>query len=102
MRMNVYSIFDSAAAVYMRPFFMPSDSAAVRAFSDISCDAEHEVGKHPEDYSVHRIGYFDDQKGALVGEQPECLATALELVAKSRNVDRDRLQEMDMKVGGTA
>ena len=55
MRLNVYTIFDSASSAYMRPFFMSSDGQALRSFTDISQDAEHEVGKHPEDYSLFRI-----------------------------------------------
>ena len=55
MRLNVYTIFDSAAGAYMRPFFMQSDGQALRSFTDIATDKDHEIGKHPEDYSLYRI-----------------------------------------------
>lgn len=102
MKLNVYSIFDTAAGTYMRPFFLQSDGQATRAFTDIATDADHEIGKHPEDYSLHRIGIFDDQKGKLIHEDKECLATGLEVVALTRNVNRDNVEELDFKVGGTA
>ncbi len=95
MRMNVYTIFDTASAAYMRPFFQQSDGQAVRSFSDICLDAEHPVGQHPEDYSLCRIGMYDDAKGKLYPEDSEVLATGLELVAASRNVRRDNLDEFD-------
>lgn len=84
MRLNVYTIFDSASQAYMRPFFMQSDGQALRSFTDIAQDAEHEIGKHPEDYSLYRIGTYDDQKGVLHAEDKSCLATAEEVVAASR------------------
>lgn len=100
MKMNVYTIFDMASGSYMRPFFMVSDGQAVRAFTDIATDADHEIGKHPEDYSLYRIGIFDDNKGTLHPEDKECLCTAQEVVASSRNVKRDNLEVISP--GGTA
>ena len=102
MRLNVYSVFDVASGVYMRPFFMQSDGQAMRSFSDIAQDAEHDIGKHPEDYSLFRIGHYDDNKGSLVGEAPECLATALEVVAAARRVSRENLEEFDAEVSDGA
>jgi hypothetical protein len=99
MKMNVYSIYDTAAAVYLRPFFMQSDGQALRSFSDIANDAEHDIGRHPEDYTLVRIGDFNDQNGQLIPESPESLITGLEAVAAHRNkVDRHALQEFDDKV----
>lgn len=59
MKLNMYCIYDTATGVYLRPFFMQSDGQATRSFKDIATDADHEIGKHPEDYSLHRIGVFD-------------------------------------------
>ena len=102
MRMNVYTIFDVASGAYLRPWFVQADGQALRAFSDLCTDATHEIGKHPEDYSLFRIGTFDDNKGQLVGEAPECLATALEMVAASRRVDKDNLERLDAQVSNGA
>ena len=101
MRLNVYTIFDSAAGAYMRPFFAQSDGQALRGFTDISCDAEHDIGKHPEDYSLYRIGTFDDQKAKLDPEDRQCLATAQEVVASSRKVDNQAQLDL-VSPGGTA
>ena len=111
MKLNVYTIFDTASGVYARPFFMQADGQATRAFKDIATDADHEIGKHPEDYSLHRIGIFDDNNGKIIPEEKECLATALELVALSRNVDKPQMKALqdfvngkdpdDLKPGGT-
>jgi hypothetical protein len=85
MKLNVYSIYDTAAAAYMRPFFMPSDGQATRAFTDLATQADHEIGKHPEDYFLCRLAVFDDGKGSFADEDNETLITGLEAVAASRN-----------------
>lgn len=99
MKLNVYSIFDTASGLYSRPFFTSSDAEALRSFSDIATDAEHPIGKHPKDYTLFRIGTFDDNKGHIHNEDNESLATALELIAKTRTVNqtaqRDLVQEIN-------
>ncbi len=104
MKHNIYSIYDTAAALYMRPIFVQSDGQAVRLFSDLACDAESEVGKHPEDYTLIRLGIYDDTTGNLTNENNASLVTGLECVAKARNVNRDNLERFDANLspGGTA
>lgn len=98
MRLNIYAIYDTASGAYMRPFFVHSDGQAIRAFSDIATDANHDIGKHPEDYTLYRIGTYDDQNGKLHPEDPSSLATAMALVAASRNVNKGELLEFDEHV----
>ena len=64
----------------------------------MTADAEHEIGKHPEDYSLYRIGTYDDNAGSLAGEDKECLATALEMLSKLRNVNKQNLIDFDTEV----
>ena len=87
MILNVYAIFDAATAAYMRPFFLQSDGQAVRVFSDIAMDGGHEVGKHPEDYSLVRCGTWNDQKCEFTQEQVETLITGQEAVARARKIN---------------
>lgn len=98
MKHNVYSIFDTASGLYSRPLFSQSDGEANRLFVDLCTDSEHPVAKHPEDYSIHRIGVYDDTKGFLTNEDNECLQTGLEAVAKSRNVDPLKVAELQTKM----
>ncbi len=93
MKLNIYSIYDTASGLYSRPFFCQSDGEAQRSFQDLATDAEHPVGKHPEDYSLFRLGIFSDNNGSFNDEKNECLDTGLEAVASSRNVKKE---EMDM------
>ena len=68
MRLVLFSIYDSAAGSFMRPFPVASDQQAHRAFKDLVTDADHPIGKHPEDYTLHRLGVFDDQTGEFHNE----------------------------------
>jgi hypothetical protein len=98
MRLNIYTIFDTASGAYLRPFFMRSDGEALRMFENESINAESPVGQHPEDYSLFRIGTYDDNKGELHPEDRECLATALEVVAASRQVKANNLEKLDTEI----
>ncbi len=99
MKLNVYSIFDTASGLYSRPYFTQSDAEAVRSFTDVSTDADHPVGKHAEDYTLFRLGTFDDERGQLNDEVNESLCTALERIASTRNSARDNLEVFGTKNG---
>jgi hypothetical protein len=95
MRLFAYSIYDVKAQVFHRPFFQQSDGQAVRTFSDIAVDPESEIGKHPEDYSIFRIGEFEDENAALVGEPAVQLFTGLEALRQSRQIPEGSLDLFD-------
>ena len=85
MKLQAYTIYDVASGTYMRPFFSQADGQAIRGFKDISLDENHEVGKHPEDYTLYQVGTFNDTTGKLDGEAIEKLATGLEMIAEMRS-----------------
>lgn len=84
MLMHFFSIFDTASGAYMRPFVAHADGEASRMFGDLVQDKEHPVGMHPEDYSLFRLGSFNDQSAIIDGHSPECLCTGMEMVALSK------------------
>lgn len=98
MKLNAYTIYDAASGIYMRPFFSQADGQAIRGFKDISCDAEHEVGKHPEDYTLYRVGSFNDTTGKMEGEKLEKLATGLEMVTSSQQINQDKIAELAREI----
>jgi len=104
MLLNIYSIFDTAAAIYQRPFTAKSHGEVTRSFKDVCTDADHEIGKHPEDYTLFCLGTFNDGTGEVTGFGPEKVATALELVAATRQVNRDNIEDLhrNLKQGNDA
>ncbi len=69
-------------------------------FGDLVMDAESVVGKHPEDYSLCRIGRYDDSNANLDNEDVEVLATGLAVVAQGRRVNSDNLELFDRSING--
>jgi len=77
MRITVCSVFDSKAKCFSQPFFTPTKAVAVRAFSDQANDGTSQLFKHPEDFTLYCVGYFDDENGRFENvELPEPLGIA--------------------------
>jgi len=87
MKLNAYTIYDVASGSYSRPWFAQADGMAKRGFSDIANDPTHDIGKHPEDYTLFRVGDFNERTGTLRGEGLEKIATALEMVSNQLNTE---------------
>lgn len=82
MRLKVYSVHDAKAGVFNRPLFQRSDGEALRALIDEATrSGESLVASHPEDFSLFRIGEYDELSGTLMPEEePVHLANAKVLV----------------------
>lgn len=78
--LGVYTIRDSAAEAFMRPFFAQGKGSAIRSFQDLCNDPEHPVGQHPEDYSLFEVGSFDEVTGVLDGHEPRSLGNGATFV----------------------
>lgn len=81
MTLNVYAIHDEKAALYMNPFFFPTQGQALRAFNDLVNDSNSTVYKHPEDYRLYHLGTYDDHTGTFTTHNPELVASANDFVA---------------------
>lgn len=87
MKAHIYSIFDSCAGVYQKPFVGQSDGEVIRSFGDIAKDESHPIGQHPEHYSLWRIGSFNDADGQVIAdEHRECIITALVALAQNQPI----------------
>lgn len=78
MIINVYTVFDSASQCYMQPFFSQAPGLARRMFTDSVNDSNHPFNKHPDDYTLFHIGFYDDQTGLIEPCTPASLGNALE------------------------
>lgn len=77
MKMNVFAVYDGKASFFGRPFFEQTDASAIRVFADAVNDGNpnNMWNRHPEDYSLWRVGSFDDALGKLEACMPESLVT---------------------------
>jgi len=68
-----YAVFDRKAEMYSQPFLEIKDGTAIRAVQDIVINnKDHAFAKHPSDFSLHRLGEFDEATGVITGKnKPE-------------------------------
>lgn len=62
----VFAIFDEKAQGFLPPWNLPTKAMGLRAFADCVNDPRHAFGKHPHDYTLFLVGYFDDQTAQLI------------------------------------
>lgn len=75
MRSVLCCIFDSVAGAWHMPLTLQSEAQAVRSFGDALNDGKSEFARHPEDYTLFCMGWFDPQDGSFeILEAPKKLA----------------------------
>ena len=69
MTFGVFSIYDAATLVYSAPFVSQTNESAMRTFGDAAKDNQTNINKHPADFSLFRVGTWDDDNGKLKPEE---------------------------------
>ena len=85
MLMYIYTIRDSAAALYGRPFYVQGPAVAVRSFTDEVNKAEpqNDLFNHPEDFELFELGTYNDATAVFeLYSQPKPLCTAKQVFKK--------------------
>jgi hypothetical protein len=81
MKLEIFSIYDAKASAYITPFFLPNEAMALRAIKAAGSDPNHMFGKHGDDYSVYRLGTFDDESADMLLEaQPQFIGVVAQIV----------------------
>ena len=69
MKKVYYAVYDRKAEMYSQPFLEIKDGTAIRAVQDLVINnTDHAFAKHPSDFSLHRLGDFDDETGVITGQ----------------------------------
>ncbi len=89
MIVNLYAVYDSASGVYDGPVPGVADGKMVQKFSDMSRSAESDIGKHPECYTLFKVGTWNDGTGEAIGCVPEKLINGVEAVAMGKEIVKD-------------
>lgn len=87
MKYEAFAIYDVKCEVFQRPFFCVAEGEALRVFIDICGDAEHPLGKHPEDYSLFAIGQYSDASGEMMPCVVRKIITGLEAFQQGRQTN---------------
>lgn len=68
--MELFTIFDSVAERYMKPFWGTNIASAIRGFADACKDPESPFVGHQEDYFLYQIASFDELTGEITANTP--------------------------------
>jgi len=63
-KLMMFCIFDSKTQSFRAPFYARTAGEAERSFSAILKE-KNQLSEFPEDFSLHHVGYFDEQKGEV-------------------------------------
>jgi len=99
MKVQCYAIFDSCSGIYEKPFFSTADDLVKREFQDVATSAEHIMAKHPEHFSLWRLGRFNNENGQIDNETNECLWTAVEAISQSHTVTDKLIEAINTPTG---
>lgn len=84
MILYICSIRDSATETFARPIFVQNSRIAVRSFTDEvnRAEANNDLNKHPDDFTLFELGTFDDQTGQFSGNIVQ-LARAKDIIKEA-------------------
>lgn len=66
MKTNLYVIYDSKSELYNTPFALLNDEVAMRSAQQLLADPHSDIAKNPEDYSLFKIGTYDDANAIIL------------------------------------
>ena len=101
-KQGLYAVYDRASGIYDGPLRGAADGLVVRQFCDMCIGTETDISKHPEDFTLFKLGMFNDGTGEFETQPPEKLINGAEAIAQSRQVNGADLKEADMEISANA
>lgn len=84
MLKTLYSVYDSKSQSYAAPFCEVNDGTAIRVIQDLmEQNQTHPFARHAEDYSLERVGRFNELSGDLETEPVGQVIQLRELVKEN-------------------
>lgn len=83
-KLMIFTVYDSKAEAFLRPYFAETKGLAMRAFRDAVNTPDHEMHRHAEDYTLFHVGAFDPSTGEVENGFCDSLATAITLRESSK------------------
>lgn len=80
------TVYDMKTEAYLRPFFAMTTGEAIRTFTDSIADPQSMFNRHPADFTLFKIGVYDDSLGVLTSCPPENLGNALTYMQHSEGL----------------
>ena len=78
MKAKYFTVHDSKAGGFLPPFLQHNEAMAIRMFTNMLKNPDHQFSQNPADYTLFTIGEFDDATGELKPRTPMSLGNGLE------------------------
>lgn len=80
MKVGLYCVLDSVSGVYDGPVPAQNDGVALRNFQAMAQNDQSPIGRNPADFSLWRVGEWNDGLGEITIEPKKKLAFAIDLL----------------------
>lgn len=64
-KMIMVALYDDVTELFGYPIVVENEKTAVRGFCDMVSNKETVVGKNPQNFTLYRIGYYDNKTGQI-------------------------------------
>jgi len=81
---HLFTVYDSAAGLYLDPFVAPTIEFAIREFRQICNQEGHQFNKFPTDYALFHIGEFNAELGEVLHLNPTALGVAVTFIEQQQ------------------
>lgn len=71
-----YAIFDKQRAAFLGLMEKPNTKCAIRDFEIMTKDKGSLLNKAPEDFTLHKIGYLNEETGEFTNENIKILSAS--------------------------
>lgn len=79
MKLEIFTVHDSKADAFLQPFFMHNGAMALRAFTTLINTPDHDFANNPGDYTLFRLGMFDNSTGKIKPTTASAIANGITL-----------------------
>jgi len=99
MKHKVFTVYDSKAKAFLKPFFFPAVGLALRAWEDTVNTPDTQFCRYPADFTLFEVAEYDEETGLFTNLQAHVnLGTALQF-KKAPTAPAPLLDLMSNKVG---
>ena len=100
MKLKIYSIYDSVAQAFQKPFYMHNDGEALRMFQQAVNDPHENnvINKHPEQFTLFHVGEWEDKNATIDTATPKAIGLGIEYVEPSPQTELQEIKTLLQKL----
>jgi hypothetical protein len=77
----MFAVYDSKAEQYLAPFNATTLGLAERLFTDMVNTEGHQFNRHPEDYTLYKVGTWESETAELMSTEVSVIANGLQVAS---------------------